>query len=101
MGEIADMILDGTLCQYCGEYMGEGDGFARSCCGRGASRGPKVKANAPKIRTEAYRARKKRQKWRKRAVAWALGQSLLPPGFASMPHDQRDGILKELEARHG
>ena len=27
MGEIADMMLDGTLCEGCGGYLG-GDGFA-------------------------------------------------------------------------
>lgn len=31
MGDIADMTLDGTLCQYCGQYIGEGDGIPRSC----------------------------------------------------------------------
>lgn len=35
MGEIADMMLEGILCQYCGEYLGDGDGFPQSCscCG--------------------------------------------------------------------
>jgi hypothetical protein len=31
MGEIADMMLDGTLCEACGEYIGEGEGFPRYC----------------------------------------------------------------------
>lgn len=31
MGEIADMMLDGTMCEGCGEYMGEGDGFPQYC----------------------------------------------------------------------
>lgn len=31
MGEIAEMMLDGTLCEQCGTYMGEGDGFLRVC----------------------------------------------------------------------
>ncbi len=31
MGEIAEMMLDGTLCEGCGEYLGEGDGFPRYC----------------------------------------------------------------------
>lgn len=32
MGEIADMMLDGTLCEACGTYMeGDGDGFPRYC----------------------------------------------------------------------
>jgi hypothetical protein len=31
MGEYADYILNGDDCQYCGEYLGEGDGFPRTC----------------------------------------------------------------------
>lgn len=31
MGEIAEMMLDGTLCEGCGEYLGEGDGFPQYC----------------------------------------------------------------------
>ncbi len=31
MGEIADMMIDGTLCEGCGAYLGEGDGYPRRC----------------------------------------------------------------------
>lgn len=33
MGEIADMMLEGTLCEICGAYIPEGepDGFPRKC----------------------------------------------------------------------
>ena len=31
MGDIADFILEGGLCQGCGEYLGEGDGFPTFC----------------------------------------------------------------------
>lgn len=31
MGEYADYMLNGDDCQYCGEYLGEGDGYPRSC----------------------------------------------------------------------
>ena len=33
MGEIADMMLDGTLCEGCGEYIGSSPGFPRLCSG--------------------------------------------------------------------
>ena len=33
MGEIAEMMLDGTLCQGCGEFMGDACGYPRSCAG--------------------------------------------------------------------
>ena len=31
MGEMADYILNGDDCQYCGEYLGEGDGYPQAC----------------------------------------------------------------------
>lgn len=31
MGEYAEMMLDGTCCCSCGEYLGDGDGFAAYC----------------------------------------------------------------------
>jgi hypothetical protein len=31
MGEIAEAMLDGTLCEACGTYIGEGDGFPGYC----------------------------------------------------------------------
>ena len=31
MGEIAEMMLDGTICQVCGEFMGDECGFPRTC----------------------------------------------------------------------
>ena len=33
MGEIADAMIDGTFCQECGDYLGEGPGFGRICSG--------------------------------------------------------------------
>lgn len=34
-GEIAEMMLDGTLCEGCGEYMGGDAGYPRRCAGCG------------------------------------------------------------------
>lgn len=32
MGEIAEMMLDGTMCECCGEFLdGEAEGFPRYC----------------------------------------------------------------------
>lgn len=41
MGEAAEMMLDGTLCECCGTYIGDGEGFPGYCSaecakGRGA-----------------------------------------------------------------
>lgn len=33
MGEIAEMMLDGTLCEGCGVYLGSGNGYATYCAG--------------------------------------------------------------------
>lgn len=33
MGEIADMMLDGTLCSGCGEYLGGDCGYVTLCEG--------------------------------------------------------------------
>jgi len=37
MGDIADMMLEGCMCQSCGEYLGDGDGYPVFCanCGEG------------------------------------------------------------------
>lgn len=31
MGDVADMMIDGTLCESCGVFLGAGDGFPRQC----------------------------------------------------------------------
>lgn len=33
VGEAAEMLLDGTLCEGCGEYMGDSCGYPRRCAG--------------------------------------------------------------------
>jgi Zn finger protein HypA/HybF involved in hydrogenase expression len=42
MGEVADMMLDGTLCEGCGIFMGDDVGYPRKCpdCERQDSRPP-------------------------------------------------------------
>jgi hypothetical protein len=54
MGEIADMMLDGDLCEGCGVYMGSaGAGFPRRCrsCMRDERSGP-VKYAPPRNATK-------------------------------------------------
>lgn len=43
MGEIADMIIEGVLCEQCGAYVGDEVGFPRSCPDCERERTPKVK----------------------------------------------------------
>ena len=33
MGDVADMVLNGALCESCGEYVGEPTGYPRECKG--------------------------------------------------------------------
>jgi hypothetical protein len=35
MGEIAEMMLEGMLCEGCGEFLGDGDGFPARCASCG------------------------------------------------------------------
>ena len=39
MGEVTDMILDGDLCQVCGEFMEDGCGFPQTCAACAAEDG--------------------------------------------------------------
>ncbi len=88
MGEIAEMMLDGTLCEACGEFMHEGKagGIPRYCsvqCAasrgvvdqRQASRKPKRPASSVAVyatKTDRNRAKRWRQRERKRQAAAAL-----------------------------
>lgn len=31
MGEIANAVINGDMCELCGVYLGEGDGYPRLC----------------------------------------------------------------------
>lgn len=61
MGEQAEYILNGDDCQVCGEYIGPGDGFPRTCAGCGGNEWEKP----PKQRTNAQRERKRRNRARR------------------------------------
>lgn len=54
MGEYAEMMLDGTMCCVCGEFMGSGgEGFPRTCAGCSRS------APAPTTRVKCPQCGKK------------------------------------------
>ena len=62
MGDVADMMLDGTLCSGCGMYIDEdGDGIPRECnqCAAETARGEKVSRKADNL---AHAARQKKTK---------------------------------------
>lgn len=53
MGEVADMMLDGTLCEGCGVYLGADGGFPQRC----ASCGPVDEQSIPDLRMLRNRAK--------------------------------------------
>lgn len=55
MGEIADMMLDGTLCEGCGVYLGSGNGYATYC--KGCS--PKANAAPVSVKIMCHICKKK------------------------------------------
>lgn len=60
MGDIAEMMLEGILCEGCGEYMGAACGHPRKCggCSGNAYRDPEDKTAAAKRRRKRNRARR-------------------------------------------
>lgn len=46
MGEMADMMLEGAMCQGCGEYLGDGDGYPTYCAAC-SSEGARPRKSAP------------------------------------------------------
>ena len=54
MGEIAEMMLDGTLCECCGVYLGDADGFPCRCasCGDLTEQPERSKRNKPKSKAK-------------------------------------------------
>ncbi|WP_316176511.1 MULTISPECIES: hypothetical protein [unclassified Bradyrhizobium] len=69
MGEVAEMMLEGILCEGCGEYLGDAAGFPQRCssCGGGA---PLDTHSAPTRYRAASRARRAaRHNRERRAIA--------------------------------
>lgn len=59
MGDIANMMLDGTLCEACGEYMGSDSGYPNYCseeCAR--DRGMTLEDGIPVARQDTPPRRK-------------------------------------------
>lgn len=63
MGEIAEMHLDGTLCERCGEYLGHPVGYPRYCrdCYREMDQEERAWAIKYKLTAIAEQRRKKRK----------------------------------------
>jgi len=52
MGDIADMMLDGELCEQCGEYLGDAVGYPRCCdsCAKHEVRFARESLPVPKVK---------------------------------------------------
>jgi len=61
MGDSADMILEGILCEICGEYIGEEVGYPRTCTGCSPAEDVAVK-----IKSEETLKRRNRQQRRRK-----------------------------------
>lgn len=48
MGEVSEMMLDGTLCQKCGVFIGEPTGSPKTC--KACKQIDKPKRNKPKVK---------------------------------------------------
>lgn len=66
MGEYADYMLNGDDCQVCGQYMGEGDGFPRTCSGCSGDDEPFISSEKGASLRRERNARKRRNKKRNR-----------------------------------
>ena len=82
MGEIAEMMLDGTLCEGCGEYLdGGGLGFPMRCaaCGgddEGESLVPSLRAPQQPASAKTKKQRRKERNLRARQQAHLMKQLL-------------------------
>ena len=79
MGDIADMMLDGTLCSGCGVYMhGKPDGIPRECkeCARETAQFDKAARKAANIEKNARQKKAKCPQCGKRVKEIGLPQHI-------------------------
>lgn len=53
MGDIANDLIDGTMCQECGTYIGEGPGYPRYCSDCKPKKKKKKKLTGPIVTVNA------------------------------------------------
>lgn len=92
MGEIAEMMLDGILCEQCGEYIGGSVGYPRPCAGCGGhdntpaewkmNEGKKIEAlggkgySIQKFTSFHFRINNKVDVWPSTGRYWVLGSKV-------------------------
>lgn len=66
MGEIAEMMLDGTLCECCGVFLGACEGFPVRCAACTEDEGPGIDPGPPPRRRKRNQRERKRLKRKQR-----------------------------------
>ena len=61
MGEVAEMMLEGILCEGCGEYLGDGAGFPQRCAGCGGGAPLDTHSTSVRYRRAARHNRERRE----------------------------------------
>lgn len=97
MGEYAEMMLDGTCCACCGEYLGADTGFAVHCAGCAPDFGNEPFTGLP---LEPKRQRKLRGDpgTPKACVCGTCGKAFMSKGAR---HQHRKAAHRELGAGEG
>jgi hypothetical protein len=92
MGEIADMMLDGTLCAGCGEFLGEDAGYPVYCL-RCAKDLPGDNFQSPKY--------KPRQQTAPKVKCDVCGKKVKASGLADHKRDTHGGPDEQQTKTHG
>jgi hypothetical protein len=110
MGDIADMMLDGILCEGCGEYIGAPTGYPMRCsgCGGGHSsepaawkvdEGKKIEAliakgfKIQKFTDFHFRINSKVDVWPSKGKYWVLGTQIKGKYY------KLEDLLEKLKAK--
>lgn len=95
MSEIAEMMLDGTLCEGCGKFIGENAGYPTYCsaqCAGDRDAGLEQIAGGPPQNGEVKSIRRKRQRDRRKENYRDM-QSLLQKTADMIDNLQKGGSL--------
>lgn len=93
MGEIAEMMMDGTLCEGCGEFIGNaGAGYARYCSPQCANDRGAPACTAAKQQTQHGPLRRKDRNWLSMIAAGQGGMPGWPCDF--IPKAPANRLLK-------
>jgi hypothetical protein len=100
MGEIADMMLDGTLCEGCGDFIGRHAGFPQYCSPRcAADRGLPYTPPTQRPRSSATAKKAARHNRERKLRAKAAGKPF--ECYCGKLCRTADGLKAHQQAKHG